>query len=151
MSWILRIDRVEDAAVGPGSFQRIVIFLSVFNVHVQRAPVAGEVVVSRYSPGRKLAAFNPQAGELNEQQLTVFSRPSGERVGVRQIAGLVARRVVTYLDTRQQVVRAELMGVIKFGSRVDLLFPVSYHVEVEVGQKVREGETIMGRHRDSSP
>jgi phosphatidylserine decarboxylase len=143
---ILRIDRVDDPTeIGPGSYHHVVIFLSVFNVHVQRAPVEGRVVTSRYSAGRKLAAFDPRAGEVNERYLTVIRHPSGNLFGVRQIAGLLARRVVTYLETGQSVARGELIGVIKFGSRVDLLLPVSYHLEVQAGQKVHEGATVIAR------
>jgi phosphatidylserine decarboxylase len=143
---ILRIDRVDDPPeIGPGAYHHVVIFLSVFNVHVQRAPVEGEVVTSHYSAGRKLAAFDPRAGEVNERHLTVIRHPSGKLFGVRQIAGLLARRVVTYLDTGQSVTRGELIGVIKFGSRVDLLLPVGYHLEVQAGQKVHEGASVIAR------
>lgn len=142
---VLKIDTIEDSSIGPGSYHRIVIFLSVFNVHVQRSPVAGSVADSTYTPGRKLAAFDPRAGDVNEQQLTVIHRPNGDSIGVRQIAGLLARRVVTYVQVGQEVSQGELIGVIKFGSRVDLLVPVSYHVAVAVGQKVTEGETSMAR------
>lgn len=142
---ILRIERVEDEQVGAGAFHHIVIFLSVFNVHVQRAPVEGLVVTSQYTPGKKLAAFNPKAGDVNEQHLTVLQHPSGDLIGVRQIAGLLARRVVTYLETGQEVSRGELIGVIKFGSRVDVLIPVRYHLKAEVGQKVHEGLSVLAR------
>lgn len=145
---VLRIDRLEDPEIGPGTFHRIVIFLSVFNVHVQRAPVGGLVITSTYTAGKKLAAFHPRAGEVNEQHLTVLRHPTGSLFGVRQIAGLLARRVVTYLDTGREVARGDLIGVIKFGSRVDLLLPVSYHLKVEVGQKVHEGESVVARLED---
>ena len=148
---ILKLEKLDDPDLGPGTYHRIVIFLSVFNVHVQRAPVGGTVSVSRYTPGRKLAAFDPRAGEVNEQQLTVVRRPGGDLVGIRQIAGLLARRVVTYLEEGQQLSKGELMGVIKFGSRVDLLLPVSYHLHVEVGQKVIEGETVIARQEMETP
>jgi len=142
---VLELGTLEDPVMGPGTYRRIVIFLSVFNVHVQRAPVGGTVATSRYTPGRKLAAFDPRAGDVNEQQLTVVRRPNGDLVGIRQIAGLLARRVVTYLEVDQELTRGELIGVIKFGSRVDLLVPVSYDLQVEVGQQVVEGETIVAR------
>jgi len=148
---VLKIDRCEDPNMGPDEYHRVVIFLSVFNVHVQRSPVGGQVAVSRYLPGRKLAAFNPQAGEVNEQQLTVLRRPNGELVGVKQIAGLLARRVVTYLEPGQEVTQGALMGIIKFGSRVDLLLPLSYHLQVEVGQKLHEGSSIVARLREELP
>lgn len=144
---VLKLETLEDPTIGPGTFQRIVIFLSVFNVHVQRSPVAGTVVKSRYTAGRKLAAFDARAGEVNEQQLTVVEGPNGDLVGIRQIAGLLARRVVTYVEVGQELPRGELIGVIKFGSRVDLLLPMSYDLEVEAGQKVVEGQTVVARRQ----
>lgn len=147
---VLKIDTIEDPSVGPGTYHRIVIFLSVFNVHVQRSPIEGRVVDSSYLPGRKLAAFDPRAGDVNEQQLTVILHSNGDLVGVRQIAGLLARRVVTYLHVGQEVTQGQLIGVIKFGSRVDLIVPVSYHVEVETGQQVIEGDTCLARRESET-
>jgi len=123
----------------------VVTFLSVFDVHVQRAPTTGEVVASHRRPGEKLAAYRPAAGERNEQHLTVLRRADGTMVGVRQIAGLVARRVVGYLREGNHVERGQLLGVIKFGSRVDLIVPENYEVLVRPGDRVRNGETPMAR------
>ena len=138
---ITRVDVIEDPEVGPGRFHRVVTFLSVFNVHVQRAPAAGDVTLSRYAAGRKVAAFREDAGDVNEKHLTVFRRANGDLVGVRQIAGLLARRVVCYLKEGDRVERGQLMGVIKFGSRVDVLVPESYKVLVQKGDRVRDGLT----------
>lgn len=141
------VDEVEDPAVGPGRFQRVVTFLSVFDVHAQRVPAAGRVLVSQLSRGRKVAAFRPDAGAVNEQHLVVIElppsveRPGGERLGVRQIAGLVARRVVCYLGPGEAVARGQPLGVIKFGSRVDLLLPPSYRVLVGKGDRPKAGLT----------
>ena len=142
---VTKIDELEDPLVGPGRFYRVVVFLSVFDVHVQRSPVAGRVVSSQYKPGRKVAAFRADAGEVNEQVLTVLERANGDRIAMRQIAGLVARRVVTYLEIGRTVAQGELIGLIKFGSRVDLLMPTSYDLEVSVGQHLREGSTLVAR------
>ena len=138
---ITRIDTIEDAEIGPGRYHRIVTFLSVFDIHVQRVPVAGEVVASRYSRGRKVAAFREDAGDVNEKHLTVIRRPHGDLVGVRQIAGLLARRVVGYLKEGDQVHRGQSMGLIKFSSRVDLLVPESYRVLVKKGDRLKNGAT----------
>lgn len=140
---ITRVDAVEDSEIGPGRFHRVVTFLSVFDVHVQRVPAAGEVVVSRYARGRKVAAFRADAGEVNEKHLTVIRRPNGDLVGVRQIAGLLARRVVCYLKEQDRVHRGQSMGLIKFSSRVDLLVPESYQLLVKKGDRVRNGATPM--------
>ena len=135
------VDTVEAPDVGPGPYHRIVTFLSVFDVHVQKTPAAGEVIASRHAIGRKVAAFRTDAGEINEQHLTVIRRPGGDLVGVRQIAGLLARRVVCYLAAGDRVERGQPLGLIKFGSRVDLLVPASYRLMVRRGDRVRNGAT----------
>jgi len=142
---VTRVDTIEDPEVGPGTFQRVVTFLSVFDVHVQKTPVAGEVIASAYRPGRKVAAFREDAGTVNEQQLTVIRRPDGDLVAVRQIAGLLARRVVCRLDDGDVVERGQPMGLIKFGSRVDVLLPATYRVLVARGGRVKNGETVIAR------
>ena len=140
---ITRIDSREDPEIGPGRYQRIVTFLSVLDVHVQKVPVAGEVIASRHTPGRKVAAFRDDAGDVNERQLSVIRRSNGDLVGVRQIAGLLARRVVCYLKEGDRVHRGQAMGLIKFSSRVDLLVPESYTVLVKKGDRVKNGATPM--------
>jgi phosphatidylserine decarboxylase len=140
---ITRIDTLEDPEVGPGRHQRIVTFLSVLDVHVQKVPVAGEVIASRYQAGRKVAAFREDAGDVNEKHLTVIRRGNGDLVGVRQIAGLLARRVVCYLKEGDRVHRGQAMGLIKFSSRVDLLVPEGYELLVKKGDRVKNGATPM--------
>lgn len=140
---VTRVDVVENAAVGPGRFHRVVTFLSVFDVHVQKTPCEGEVAFSLYTRGRKVAAFRADAGEINEKHLTVIRRPDGDRVGVLQIAGLLARRIVCTLTEGDEVRRGQPMGLIKFGSRVDLLVPESYSVRVKKGDRVKNGATPM--------
>jgi phosphatidylserine decarboxylase len=135
------VDTIEDPEIGPGRWQRVVTFLSVFDVHVQRSPTAGEVVVSSLTPGRKVAAFRRDAGAVNERHLTVVRRFGGDLVGVRQIAGLFARRVVCYCSRGQRIERGQHLGLIKFGSRVDLLVPASYRVLVARGNRVKNGLT----------
>ena len=142
---ILSIDRVEDAEVGAGEYIRIVTFLSVFDVHVQRTPVAGEITHSALTSGRKKAAFKEDLDRLNERHLTVIQRANGDRIGIRQIVGLLARRIVCYLKAGDEVQRGQSLGLIKFGSRVDLLVPASYRVLVQKGDRMRNGETVMAR------
>lgn len=146
---VLHIDRITDPELGEGSVQRVVTFLSVFNVHVQRAPTAGTVVTSKYRPGPKLAAFRAAAAD-NESHLAVIRRDDGQAVGVRQIAGLLARRVVCDLQLDQRVGRGDRLGLIKFGSRVDLLIPDSFEILVRPGQRVREGLTPVARRREAT-
>jgi phosphatidylserine decarboxylase len=140
---ITAVDEVVDPELGAVPCRRVVTFLSVFDVHVQKAPAGGEVVVSRYTAGRKVAAFRANAGEVNEQHLTVIRRTDGDLIGVRQIAGLLARRVVCYLAVGDRVERGQPLGLIKFGSRVDLLVPASYRLLVEKGDRLRNGATAV--------
>lgn len=142
---ITRIDDIEGGEICNLPCRRIVTFLSVFDVHVQRSPVEGQVLSTEYTRGKKIAAFRTEAGEVNERRLTVIGRASGDRIAVIQIAGLIARRVVTYLETGDRVRRGDLIGLIRFGSRVDLIVPASYEILVEPGQRVRGGETVMAR------
>lgn len=136
---VTRVDTIEDPEIGPGRYHRVVTFLSVFDVHVQKAPAAGEVTVSRHAVGKKVAAFREDAGDINEKHLSIIRRPNGDLVGVRQIAGLLARRVVCYLKEGDRVHRGQPMGLIKFGSRVDLLVPESYQVLVRKGDRLKNG------------
>jgi phosphatidylserine decarboxylase len=145
---VLRVEPLEDAEIGPGRYQRIVTFLSVFDVHVQTVPVSGTVITSRFTEGKKVPAYRGDAGEVNQKHLSVIELPTGERIGIRQIAGLVARRVVCHLKAGETVRRGQGMGLIKFGSRVDLIVPASYRVLVTAGQRVVNGETPMAAPAD---
>lgn len=145
---VTAVDTVEDPNVGEGRFRRVVTFLSAFDVHVQRTPVTGEVVRSTFFPGRKVAAFRADAGDVNECHLTVIRRRgehADDLVGIRQIAGLMARRVVCYLAAGDEVRQGDHLGVIKFGSRVDLLVPEHYDILVSPGDRLRNGETPLAR------
>jgi phosphatidylserine decarboxylase len=147
---ITEIKVVEDPEIGPGRHLRIVTFLSVFDVHVQRCPVGGTIVHSELRRGLKLAAFNPDVGEKNEGHTNVFRLADGSRVGVRQLAGLIARRVVSWIGAGQVLRRGDPLGVIKFGSRVDLFVPEGWEPLVRVGDRVRNGETPMARPRPAA-
>jgi phosphatidylserine decarboxylase len=148
---VTAIQDVVDPEIGPGPYRRVVTFLSAFDVHVQRCPVSGEVVVSNLVRGAKHAAFRDDIADKNERYTNVFARPNGDRVGVRQLAGLIARRVVSYLRLGDRKERGELMGVIKFGSRVDLYVPASYRILVRPGDRVRNGETPMAEAPEGAP
>jgi phosphatidylserine decarboxylase len=147
---VTAIQEVVDPEIGPGPYRRVVTFLSAFDVHVQRCPVAGDVVVSELVRGRKHAAFRDDIADKNERYTNVFLRPDGDRIGVRQLAGLLARRVVSYLALGDRKERGDLLGVIKLGSRVDLYVPASYAVLVRVGDRVRNGETPMAEAPDGA-
>jgi len=124
--------------------RRISIFLSVFDVHVQRAPVSGTVEHREYVPGKYLAAWNEKASEDNERASVGITTPQG-RVLVKQIAGLVARRIVTDHQVGDAVERGERIGLIRFGSRVDLFVPLDWELTCAVGDRVRVGVTPLAR------
>lgn len=148
---VTAIEQVEDPEIGPGVYHRVVTFLSAFDVHVQRAPVSAEVIACRFTRGRKLAAFDRRAGEVNENHLAVLRAPGAERFAVRQIAGLMARRVVSYLEPGQRIERGQLIGLIKFGSRVDLYLPDGFELLVRRGDRLREGATPVARPAGGGP
>ena len=141
---IIDIREVEEPSFIKGACRRITIFLSVFNVHVQRAPVSGEVVHREYRPGEYAVAWHPKASEKNERS-SLGLMVHGNRVLVRQIAGLIARRIVTYPEQGEHVERGERIGIIRFGSRVDLFIPLDWSLRCAVGDKVAGGSTVLAR------
>ena len=147
---VTAVEVITDSALGDQTWRRISIFLSVFNVHTQKTPIEGVVIGSIATPGRKLPAYRKEAGDLNENHLTLLRRTDGDLIAVRQIAGLVARRVVSRLQAGQRVIQGEPLGLIKFGSRVDVFVPMSYDPLVEKGQRVISGETPLAMPTDPS-
>jgi phosphatidylserine decarboxylase len=120
---------------------KISIYMSALNVHLNRVPVDGKVVYRRYHPGKYLVAFHPKASELNERSTIVLETPAGTPVLVRQIAGLLARRITCYLDVGQTARAGDELGFIKFGSRCDVFLPLGSEVRVQLQENVRGGET----------
>jgi phosphatidylserine decarboxylase len=135
---------VEPEFVG-GACRRISIFLSVFDVHVQRAPGAGRIVHLEHKAGEFLSAMNRESALRNENVLIGLesAERAGERLGIRLIAGVIARRIVPWVAVGDQVSRGERLSLIQFGSRVELYFPLTYRVRVAVGDKVCGGETVI--------
>jgi phosphatidylserine decarboxylase len=127
-----------------GDRLRLSIFLSVFDVHVNRAPEAGVVTGLSYRSGLYLNAMDPTSSLANEQNVIDFDSEHGP-MAVKQIAGLLARRIVCNLKEGQRVERGQRIGLIKFGSRVDLLLPQDAELAVKVGDRVRGGATIVAR------
>lgn len=125
-----------------GPRQRISIFLSVFDVHVNRSPMAGVLLSVRYQKGLYLNAMNPASADRNEQNI-VTVRGEGYEVTFKQIAGLLARRIVFNLREGDRVERGHRVGLIKFGSRVDVVLPAAAELRVKVGQRVRGGASVL--------
>jgi phosphatidylserine decarboxylase len=132
----------EPAGAGapPGEWQSVSMFLSPLDVHVNRTPVSGAVTKVEYHPGRFLPAYRKEAGELNEWTEVWFATPGGPVV-VRQIVGILARRIVCRLAVGQQVAAGDRFGVMKFGSRIDMFLPLSATIHIKAGDKVVGGET----------
>ena len=130
-------------ALGEGALVRISIFMSVFDVHINRAAVSGTVRHVSYVPGKFLNADLDKASEENERNYIVFEEASGLRVGITQIAGLVARRIVPFVKPGDRVVAGERIGLIRFGSRVDVFVPEGHAPRVALGQRTIAGETVL--------
>jgi phosphatidylserine decarboxylase len=136
----------ETAAIATpdGPRQRISIFLSVFDVHINRSPIAGVLTGVRYQKGQYLNAMNPASADRNEQNIaTVRSEDGKVEVTFKQIAGLLARRIVFNLREGDRVERGQRVGLIKFGSRVDVLLPAEAALQVKVGQRVKGGASVL--------
>jgi phosphatidylserine decarboxylase len=142
---VISLERVREERFLKQPAQKLSIFMNLFDVHVNRAPVAGLVQAMAYQPGRYLAANRPEAPKQNEQLAVHLKAANGTDVVMVQIAGLVARRIVSYVQEGDSVDRGERVGLICFGSRVDLYFPEECQVQVRIGQKVKAGSSILGR------
>jgi len=139
------IDTTEEPRFMEGTCQRVSIFLSVFDVHVQNAPVAGIVKFYQYTEGKFLNAMKADSALHNENAFIGFesSDPQGVKVGVRLIAGLIARRIVPWVTVGEALERGERISLIQFGSRVELYLPKEAKVRVMLGQKVVGGHTVI--------
>ncbi|MFO7811086.1 MAG: phosphatidylserine decarboxylase family protein [Candidatus Delongbacteria bacterium] len=140
---VVKVGNYLDEEYRKEESQIVSIFMNIFNVHVNRYPVKGKVEHLNYKKGNFMAAWNDKASEYNEQIITGIR--SGENlVTVKQIAGLVAKRIVCYADIGDEVEQGQKLGLIRFGSRVDLILPIECDLNVKVGDKVRAGETVLG-------
>ena len=124
---------------------QISIFMSPFNMHSNRYPISGTVTWTQYQPGRKFHARSPKSSEMNERSSVVVTSESGTEILVRQVAGAVARRIVTYSKKGDRVHQGDELGFIKFGSRVDIFLPTGTAVDVQVFEQVRASRTILAR------
>ncbi len=142
-----RVTETATLATPEGPRQRISIFLSVFNVHVNRSPIGGVLTAVRYQKGQYLNAMNPASADRNEQNIATV-RGEGIEVTFKQIAGLLARRIVFNLKEGDTVERGQRVGLIKFGSRVDVLLPVEAVLRVKVGDRVQGGASVLAAMPD---
>jgi phosphatidylserine decarboxylase len=137
-----------DGGLPPGPCMRVSIFMSVFDVHINRAPISGTIARVVYIAGKFLNASLDKASEENERQHFLMVGPDGTMVGFTQIAGLVARRIVPFVKTGDAVTVGTRIGLIRFGSRVDVYLPAGAAPRVTLGQRAIAGETILARIGD---
>ena len=142
---VVKIQGVKGDAIYGGDAVCISIFLSIFNVHVNRAPYEGVIKKVVYNHGKFLAAFDDKASLLNEQNSILIESQNGKKVLVKQIAGLIARRIVCWVKEGDRVERGMRYGLIRFGSRVDIFLPPNTELNVKVGDKIKGGINIIGR------
>ena len=138
------ITSITEFKEGKKNYTKVSIFLSVFNVHIQRLPVSGEITKIDYIEGKFINATLDKASEDNER-LRLTLKSGSNNIYVTQIAGLIARRIICYLKVNEKVNQGDRYGIIKFGSRVDIEFPNSYNLMVNVGQQCIGGETIIAK------
>jgi phosphatidylserine decarboxylase len=140
---VVVVEKLSGTAPGAPDGHSISIFLNIFDVHVNRSPISGELAEFEYRRGAFKAAFDPVASEINEQNILTI-RGSNMSVVVRQVAGLIARRVVCWKKPGEKMDRGELFGLIRFGSRVDILLPKEVELRVKVGDRVKGGSSVLG-------
>ena len=145
---VVDIAELDDPRFGMGRCRRVCIFMSPFNVHVNRVPFDGTVQEVRYRPGRYYVASDAKASEHNEQCALILTTPGGQRIVAVQIAGMLARRIVTYPRPGDALTKGQRYGLIRFGSRVDLYLPLSASLLVVKGDRVFGGTTVIGRFTD---
>ena len=126
--------------------KRVSIFMSVFNVHVNRAPVDGTIDYIKYNKGKFISAFKEKASEDNENLfIGITEKRRKQKIGVRLIAGLIARRIIFYKELNADIAQGERINLIRFGSRVDVFCPLDTEIRVKKGDKVKAGETLLGK------
>ena len=140
----------SDMGLGDSPMTRVSVFMNVFDVHVNRAPIAGVIRRIVYIPGKFLNAELDKASEHNERQMFVVTSATGQDIGFVQIAGLVARRIVRFVKEADSVTAGERVGLIRFGSRVDVYLPAGTAAKVVVGQRAVAGETVLARMGDAT-
>ncbi|MBN2281193.1 MAG: phosphatidylserine decarboxylase family protein [Candidatus Marinimicrobia bacterium] len=142
---VVAYDEVVDSFVG--NAKKISIFMSIFNVHVNRAPDGGEIVSDEHTAGKFMSAYNPAASFENERRRINIQGEGDRRYGVIQIAGLIARRIIPYHTIGAKLKKGERIGMISFGSKVDIVLPADIVVQIKINQKLKAGKTVIGIYK----
>jgi phosphatidylserine decarboxylase len=144
---VVVIEEVEETEFFKDRRIQVSVFMSPVNVHVNRSPITGEVKFVKYHPGKYLVAWHPKSSTENERTTIVIEKKQGS-ILLRQIAGALARRIVFYCKEGENIKQGEEFGFIKFGSRVDVFFPIGSQINVQLNQKVTGGETVLGYFKE---
>lgn len=142
---IVKIEEVDENRFLNQKMRRISIFLSPLNVHTNRIPMTGEITQVHYHKGRYFAAYDDKASLENEQNAIIMKNEFGDEFIFIQIAGWLARRIVSYAKIKESWKKGTLFGLIRFGSRIDIYLPLNYEINVKIGDKVKSGESIIAR------
>jgi phosphatidylserine decarboxylase len=142
---VVVIEETEEIEYFMDNRLQVSIFMSPFNMHSNRYPVSGKIKYVSYNPGKNIVAWHPKSSEFNERSTVVIETKEGKEILVRQIAGAMARRIVTYAKMDQEVRQGDELGFIKFGSRVDVFFPLGTEIEIPILQHVRANKSILAR------
>lgn len=142
---VVVIEETEEKEYFRDKRLQVSIFMSPFNMHSNRYPVSGKVKYVKYHPGQNIVAWHPKSSELNERSSVVIETQSGAEILVRQVAGTIARRIVTYAKENQDVRQGDELGFIKFGSRVDLFLPPDTEIEIPILQQVKANKSIIAK------
>lgn len=142
---IVAIEEVEENSYFKCKMQQISVFMSPLNIHVNHFPVSGKIVYKQHDPGKYWVAWHPKSSSENERTSIVIENQSGIEIMVRQIAGAVARRIVTYPNINDTCIQGEELGFIKFGSRVDIFLPLKAEILIELHQKVKGKATVLAK------
>jgi phosphatidylserine decarboxylase len=142
---VVVIEEAEENEYFKDKRLQVSIFMSPFNMHSNRYPVSGHIKYVGYHPGNYMVAWHPKSSELNERSTIVIETKQGTEILIRQIAGAVARRIVTYAKENQDVLQGDELGFIKFGSRVDIFLPLGTEIEIPILQQVRANKSIIAK------
>lgn len=148
---VVVIENVQEPEYFDDMRMQISIFMSPINVHITRNPISGIVRYFKYHPGNYLVAWHPKSSTKNERTTVVVESEAGPLVLFRQIAGAMARRIVWYVNEGDEVSQGEEFGFIKFGSRVDIFVPLDTEIKVQIGEKVKGGQTIIAQLKTPPP
>jgi phosphatidylserine decarboxylase len=142
---VVVIEETEEKEYFKDMRLQVSIFMSPFNMHSNRYPVSGHIKYVEYHPGHNMVAWHPKSSELNERSTIVIETIKGTEILIRQIAGAVARRIVTYAKENQDVRQGDELGFIKFGSRVDIFLPLGTEIEIPILQQVKANKSIIAK------